>query len=82
MHLKAYANATEARRELAAYFQFYNNLRPHQALGYRTPSEVFHGDQTVREEESNARRCSDGSALGSYAGVTGPSLNSALILSN
>ena len=51
VHLKAYANATEARREPAAYFRFYNNLRPHQALGYRTPAEVFHGDQTVREEE-------------------------------
>ena len=35
------------------------NLRPHQALGYRTPAEVFHGDQTVREEESKDRRCSD-----------------------
>ena len=34
--LKAYVNAVEARRELGAYFWFYNNLRPHQALGYRT----------------------------------------------
>ena len=24
--------------------RFYNDLRPHQALGYRTPAEVFHGD--------------------------------------
>ncbi len=82
VYLKAYVNAVEARRELGAYFRFYNNLRPHQALGNRTPTEVFHMDQTVREEESKDRRCSDGSVLGSYAGVTGPSLNSALILSN
>ena len=82
VYLKAYVNAVEARRELGAYFRFYNNLRPHQALGYRTPAEVFHGDQTVREEESKDRRCSDGPVLGSYVGVTGPSLNSALILSN
>ncbi len=82
VYLKAYVNAVEARRELGAYFRFYNNLRPHQALGYRTPAEVFHGDPTVREEESKDRRCSDGSVLGSYAGVTGPSLNSALILTN
>ena len=82
VYLKAYVNAVEARRELGAYFRFYNNLRPHQALGYRTPAEVFHGDQTVREEESKDRRCSDGSVLGSYPGAAGPSLNSALILSN
>ena len=31
----------EARKELGAYFNFYNNRRPHQALGYRTPAEVF-----------------------------------------
>ena len=43
VYLKAYASASEARRELSAYFRFYNNLRPHQALGYRTPSQVFHG---------------------------------------
>ena len=82
VYLKAYLNTAEARRELEAYFRFYNNLRPHQALGYRTPAEVFHGDLTVREEELKDRRCSDGPLLGSYAGVTGPSLNAALILSN
>ena len=37
VYLKAYVNAVEARRELGAYFRLYNNLRPHQALGYRTP---------------------------------------------
>ena len=82
VYLKAYAYAAEARRELGAYFRFYNNRRPHQALSYRTPAEVFHRDQTVREEESKYGRCSDGPVSGSYAGVTGPSLNSASILSN
>ena len=82
VYLKAYANTTEARRELRAYFRFYNDQRPHQALGYRTPAEVFHGNQTVREEESKDRRCSDGPVLGSYAEATGPSLNSVFILSN
>ena len=42
VYLKAYADAKEARRELGAYFQFYNDQRPHQALGYRTPAEVYH----------------------------------------
>ena len=41
VYLKAYAGAGEARRELGAYFRFYNDQRPHQALGYRTPGEVF-----------------------------------------
>ena len=52
MYRKAHANATEARRELGAYFRFYHNQRPHQALGYRTPAEVFQGDPIVLEEES------------------------------
>ena len=29
VYLKAYANAKEARRELGAYFRFYNDQRPH-----------------------------------------------------
>ena len=74
--LKAYANATEARREVGTYFRFYNNLRPHQALGCRTPAEVFHGDQTVREEESEDRRCSPGTGPALLAGAPGLSLNS------
>ena len=82
VYLKAYVNAVEARRELGAYFRFYNNLRPHQALGYRTPAEMFHGDQTVREEESKDRRCSPGTGSVLLAGAPGLSLNSALILSN
>ena len=47
----------EARRELGAYFRFYNDQRPHQALGYQTPAEVFHGGSALRKEESKARRC-------------------------
>ena len=49
VYLKAYANASEARRELGAYFPFYNDQRPHQALGYRTPAEVFHQVTDVGE---------------------------------
>ena len=45
VYLKAYASVLEAQRGLEDYFRFYNRLRPHRALGYRTPAEVFHGDQ-------------------------------------
>ena len=84
VYLKAYVNAGEARRELGAYFRFYNNRSPHQALGYRTPAEVFHGEQEVQEvgKESNDRRCSLGTGSVLLAGAPGLSLNSALILSN
>ena len=41
VYLKAYENLTEARRELAAYFDFYNHRRRHQGLGDRTPHEVY-----------------------------------------
>ena len=34
---------TEARGGLKRYFQFYNNERVHQSLGYRTPREVYRG---------------------------------------
>ena len=82
VYLKAYVNASEARRELGAYFRFYNNQRPHQALGYRISDEVFHGDQTVKEEKSEEMRCSPEPVLVSYTGAMGPSLNSTLILFN
>ena len=74
VYLKAFANATEARRKLGAYFRFYNNLRPHQALGYQTPAEVFHGEQEVGEG-SEDRVCSLGEVSEALAGAPGPSLN-------
>ena len=52
VYLKAYASAGEARRELGAYFRFYNDQRPHQALGYRTPGEVFSEGPAPQNEES------------------------------
>ena len=48
VYLKAYQNGTEARAGIGAYLEFYNRERPHQALGYRTPGEVFQGGQTRR----------------------------------
>ncbi len=81
VNLKAYANVLDAQRGLEDYFRFYNGLRPHQALGYRTPAEVFHGEQGVVEEESNEGRCSLGTEADLLAGGQGLSLNSALILS-
>ena len=41
VYLKAYRDGSEARAALADYFRFYNNQRPHQRLGYRTPAAVY-----------------------------------------
>ena len=81
VYLKVYANVLEAQRGLEDYFRFYNDLRPHQALDYQTPAEVFHGKQGVTEEESDGRRCLPGTGGELLAGAPGFSLNSALILS-
>lgn len=45
VYLKAYQNGTEARKGIGAYLDFYNRERPHQALGYRTPGQVFDEEQ-------------------------------------
>ena len=56
VYLKAYINATEARRELSAYFRFYNDQRPHQALGYRTPAEVLHQARNTTGDRSKVTK--------------------------
>jgi len=43
VYLHEYRTVSEARAHLAAYFRFYNEERPHQALDYRTPYEVYFG---------------------------------------
>jgi len=50
VYLKDYADAREARRGLQGYFGFYNRERLHQALGYRTPAEVYGGVTGGRRE--------------------------------
>ena len=86
VYLKAYASASEARRELGSCFRFYNDQRPHQALGYRTPAEVFHQainvQINVQEEDWRQRRCPPEPALVSSEQSAGLPLNSASTLSN
>jgi putative transposase len=43
VYLKSYESVREARNGLARYFQLYNTERLHEALGYRTPQEVYCG---------------------------------------
>jgi putative transposase len=41
VYLRDYADGWEAEAGLRAYFRFYSHQRIHQALGYRTPAEVY-----------------------------------------
>ena len=82
VYLKAYSAGREAKAGLDAYFRFYNAQRPHQALGYRTPAEVFSCSSDTSPEQQTERGWSPGRALVHYSGAAGPSLNIAPILSN
>jgi len=44
VYLKDYSGVRDAKDSLRRYFDFYNYERPHQSLGYKTPSEVYYGE--------------------------------------
>lgn len=43
VYIKGYATPRETRVGVGSYLKFYNDQRVHQALAYRTPSEVHFG---------------------------------------
>lgn len=43
VYLADYGTPREARQGIARYLTFYNTERPHQALNYRRPVELYHG---------------------------------------
>ena len=45
--IKAYGTVAAARVGIGGWLSFYNDERPHQALGYRTPRAVFRGDSSL-----------------------------------
>ena len=52
VYLKAYDSVARAKAGIGAYLRFYNNERPHQALDYRTPAQVFEeGRNRIRQPE-------------------------------
>jgi putative transposase len=81
VYLKAYTGGKEARAGIGGYFDFYNMERPHQALGYQTPAEVFiNGKKTASPADLvESRRPS---LLAEPTETVGPALNSAFLLSN
>jgi putative transposase len=53
IYLKHYADGHEARAGIGQWFAFYNGRRPHQALGYRTPMNVWReGMEQIRDAEA------------------------------
>jgi putative transposase len=77
VYLKAYQDGKEARSSIRSYFRFYNFERPHQALGYRTPAEVFNVSFT---EEVNPEGMVESLTLDALR-LAEPNLNIASILS-
>jgi putative transposase len=43
VYLHVYDSVPEARAGIRRYFDFYNDERPHQALGYQTPAAFYRG---------------------------------------
>jgi len=41
IYLHDYAGPRQAQQNLERYFNFYNFERPHQALEYRTPADLY-----------------------------------------
>ena len=49
IYIKRYETVPELMDGLTRYFQHYNTERPHQSLGYQTPSQVFENTHQERE---------------------------------
>ena len=43
VYLYAYDTLSAAREGIGRYFDFFNNERPHSALGYQTPASFYEG---------------------------------------
>jgi putative transposase len=54
VYLHDYQTVPAARVHLSDYFGFYNTERPHEALGYRTPHEVYFGTPSALAQASAA----------------------------
>ena len=54
VHLKAYADGREARAGIGAWMAFYNERRPHQAMGNRMPMAVWRAGNDEIEAAARA----------------------------
>jgi len=49
VYLHAYESVSDAKRQLAAYFDFYNTRRPHSSLGGHTPDMTYFKNQSLEQ---------------------------------
>lgn len=49
VYLHAYEDVADARRQIAAYFTFYNTRRPHSSLSGQTPDTAYFGDSEMKK---------------------------------
>ncbi len=54
VYLHAYETVADAKAGIGSWISFYNVSRPHQALGYRTPTQVFAGAAGAVDMMDNA----------------------------
>jgi putative transposase len=50
VYLKEYESLAALRNGLKRYFNYYNNERPHQSLGYSTPSEAHEFESVILQK--------------------------------
>ena len=58
VYLYAYDNVPAARAGIARYFDFFNDERPHEALGYQTPASFYDGlvNDCVNDDDQSEKQ--------------------------
>ena len=60
VYIKDYAQGQDAYEGLGGYFGFFNNERPHQSLGYRTPSAVYFENGAMKNSRASHKKTAHG----------------------
>lgn len=62
VYLRDYADGRALERGLAEYIALFNDWRPHETLGYATPSEVYSGTAKSPRAKGDAKKEADDAA--------------------
>jgi putative transposase len=54
IYLKAFEDGHDLMEEVGQWFEWYNEERFHQALGYRTPNQVYSGNIRIENQAQNS----------------------------
>lgn len=63
VYLHDYATGVDCHTGLSSYLRFYCEERPHQALAYRTPAQVYRGECSSKEDTGRARAATGSSDI-------------------